>query len=45
MRHDTRHRNRRYLRTTTMGLSLPVKNMSPFQIMRADETIIAKFNT
>jgi len=30
------------LRTTTIGLSLPVNTMRPFQIMRAEETIIAK---
>lgn len=34
-----------YLSTTTMGLSLPVTTISPFQIMRADETIIPKFST
>lgn len=34
-----------YLSTTTMGLSLPVTTISPFQIMRADETIMPKFST
>lgn len=33
------------LSTTTMGLSLPVTTMSPFQIMRAEDTIMPKFNT
>lgn len=34
-----------YLKTTTIGLSLPVTTIKPFQIIRADDTIIAKFNT
>lgn len=34
-----------YLSTTTMGLSLPVTTISPFQIIRADETIMPKFST
>jgi len=33
----------KYLRTTTIGLSLLVRTIRPFQIIRADETIIAKF--
>lgn len=36
---------RLYLSTTTMGLSLPVTTISPFQIMSADETIMPKFST
>ena len=32
-----------YLKTTTIGLSLPVTTINPFQIMRADDTIMAKF--
>lgn len=36
---------RRYLSTTTMGLSLPVTTMSPFQIISADDTIMPKFST
>lgn len=31
------------LRTTTTGLSALVMNMSPFQIMRAEKTIKARF--
>lgn len=34
-----------HLSTTTMGLSLPVTTISPFQIMRAEDTIMAKFKT
>lgn len=34
-----------HLSTTTMGLSLPVTTISPFQIIRAEDTIIAKFKT
>ena len=33
------------LSTTTIGLSLPVSTISPFHIMRADDTIIPKFST
>ena len=32
-------------RTTTMGDSLPVTTIRPFQIIRADETIIPKLKT
>ena len=32
-----------HLRTTTMGLSLPVMTIKPFQIINADETIMPKF--
>ena len=32
-----------YLRTTTIGLSLPVTTIRPFHIISAEETIIAKF--
>jgi len=34
-----------YLKTTTIGLSLPVKTIKPFHIINADETIIPKLNT
>lgn len=34
-----------HLSTTTMGLSLPVMTMSPFHIIRAEETIMAKLRT
>jgi len=34
-----------YLSTTTIGLSLPVTTIKPFQIIKADDTIIPKFNT
>jgi len=33
------------LRTTTIGLSLPVTTIRPFHIIRADETIIPKLRT
>ena len=33
-----------YLSTTTTGDSDSVTNMSPFQIMRAEKTIIARFS-
>jgi hypothetical protein len=33
------------LRTTTMGLSLPVTTISPFHIISAEETIIPKLRT
>lgn len=36
---------RTYLRTTTIGLSLPVTTINPFHIINAVETIIPKFNT
>jgi hypothetical protein len=36
---------RTYLSTTTMGLSLPVRTIRPFQIMSAEDTIMAKFKT
>lgn len=32
-----------YLRTTTTGLSLLVRNMSPFHIIKAEKTIMARF--
>jgi len=35
----------KYLKTTTMGLSLPVATISPFQIISAEKMIIEKFNT
>lgn len=34
-----------HLSTTTMGLSLPVRTIRPFQIMSAEDTIMAKFKT
>ena len=34
-----------YLSTTTIGLSLPVMTINPFQIISAEETIIPKFRT
>lgn len=34
-----------HLSTTTMGLSLPVRTIKPFQIMSAEDTIMAKFKT
>ena len=34
-----------YLRTTTIGLSLPVTTIRPFQIIKADDTIIPKLST
>lgn len=40
-----RARIRTYLSTTTMGLSLPVRTIKPFHIMRAEDTIMAKFKT
>lgn len=36
---------RTHLSTTTMGLSLPVRTIKPFQIMSAEDTIMAKFKT
>jgi hypothetical protein len=33
------------LSTTTIGLSLPVRTIRPFHIIRADETIIPKLRT
>ena len=32
-----------YLRTTTIGDSLPVATINPFQIIMADDMIIPKF--
>lgn len=37
--------SRAHLKTTTIGLSLPVKTMRPFHIISADETIIPKLST
>lgn len=32
-------------KTTTIGDPLPVRTIKPFQIINAEETIIAKFST
>ena len=34
-----------YLKTTTIGLSLPVITIKPFHIIKADETIMPKLST
>ena len=34
-----------YLSTTTIGLSLPVTTINPFQIISAEEKIMPKLNT
>jgi hypothetical protein len=37
--------NTPYLKTTTMGLSLPVTTMRPFHNIKADDTIMARLRT